>query len=261
MSGFTINYRAPGHPVPDTLYFPELDDHIINQIRRTASFYEEALLEYLYYAVPHGGIFLDVGANIGNHTLFFSRYMADRVLAIEPQPETFSVLQWTVSKNMLENVACLSYAVSSEKGIGVLSLPDGFEKNIGCFTLLPCDKSTRNVEVPVKTLDSLFVDTLAGSEMPVRLIKIDVEGYEHRVLKGARELLNCHHPDIVVEAKNDRVLKDIRQTLSPLGYRVLGRFNATPTYHLSCRSYLRCAACRLNRKVGGFFRKVISLAK
>lgn len=92
MNGFTIDYRAPWRRLPDTLHFPELEDHVIDRVRKNMRFYEADLLEYLYYAVPHAGLFVDVGANIGNHTLFFARYMAERVLAIEPQPETFRAL-------------------------------------------------------------------------------------------------------------------------------------------------------------------------
>jgi FkbM family methyltransferase len=257
MNDFTIDYRAPWRRLPDKLHFPDIKDHITDQVRRSNSFYEAGLLEYLYYAVPHGGIFLDLGANIGNHTLFFAKYLADRVVAIEPQPETFDILQWTIAKNGLKNVECIASAVGSKKGVAELSLPDGYERNRGSFTLVPCAKASRNVRVPVESLDGLLADCLDRWDMPVRLMKIDVEGYEQEALQGAMSILEAHHPDVVVEAQTDDALQKIRQQLSPLKYRVFGCFNATPTYHFTCRGRLRHTAARLNRKARGIVTRIL----
>lgn len=135
-------------------------------------------------------------------------------------------------------------------------LPDGFEKNIGSFTLVPCAKSTGSVDVPVDTLDNLLADTVGGWRLPVRLLKIDVEGYEQEVLRGATGVLKSHRPDVVIEAQSDEALREVQRRLSPLGYRVLECFSATPTYHLTCRGYLDYAVRRLNWKARGFSRRV-----
>lgn len=251
MNAFAINYKAPWRRLPDLLHFPEIADHITDQVHRTNRFYESKLLEYLYYAVPHGGLFLDVGANIGNHTLFFAKYMADDVVAIEPQPDTFRILQWTVANNALQNVECIQSAVGSESGVGKLSLPDGLERNIGSFSLVPCRKPSRVFEVPIETLDQLAAEMVDRRDVPIGLIKIDVEGYEEEVLRGAMGVLKAHRPDIVVEAQCDDALQGVKGLLSPLGYRVAGCFNATPTYHFTCRSCLRQAVGRLEQHLRG----------
>jgi hypothetical protein len=93
--------------------------------------------------------------------------------------------------------------------------------------------------------------------MPVRLMKIDVEGYEQEALQGAMSILEAHHPDVVVEAQTDDALQKIRQQLSPLKYRVFGCFNATPTYHFTCRGRLRHTAARLNRKARGIVTRIL----
>src|SRR5438874_6313231 len=109
MDYFSITYpnSAKRRVVCDkgrSVYFPALDDHISNTIRRLDTFYENDLLEHMYRSIPHSGVFLDVGANIGNHTVFLASFMAEHVVSFEPHPGLFEVLRGVVDKNSLRNV-------------------------------------------------------------------------------------------------------------------------------------------------------------
>ena len=73
-------YRSNrGQVVVDLMGLAE-HDYIVREISREQSFYEDDLLEYLALAAPKGGIFIDVGANIGNHSVYFGKFIKIKLL-------------------------------------------------------------------------------------------------------------------------------------------------------------------------------------
>jgi len=226
---FTISYNG------DVIHVPDLPHHIPNAIRASGAFYEEDLLEHLRTCVRHGGTWVDVGANIGNHTIYFSRYTADRVVSLEPHPETFHVLTATLRKNGLANVCVKNVGASDHVGGATLALPAGFDNNPGSFRMT----ESGDVSIRVETLDLILADT-----PEIRLIKVDVEGHELAVIRGAGETIRRHRPDLVVEAHTDEDRGAILNMLRPLGYRVIGRYACSPTYHFAPWSAGRLLAFR-----------------
>ncbi|CAB3760001.1 hypothetical protein GQ57_30555 [Burkholderia sp. MSh2] len=176
--------------------------------------------------LPPGCVVLDVGANIGVHTLEFARACEAKggiVHAFEPQRILFQMLAGNVALNSYQNVHCHLAAVSSK--LGQLSMPaidysvpssfSGIElgqgrqnENIG--QLPKWDQSQETV--PLITLDSL--------DLPrVDFMKIDVEGMEIDVLEGARNLITKFRPPIYLEyAKNDS--ENLAKLLRELGYTI-----------------------------------------
>lgn len=207
----TRTYKFSGPP----------NDHIFKSIRR-AGFYELDLLHEIQ-AMSLSGTYVDVGANIGNHTVFFSlECAAKRVIAIEPQPEA---LQYLV-KNVVANdvfktstvvVEFINCAVSDVPGRGAMCTRD--DNNLGMARLEAGDS------VSIKTLDDILKDIAK-----VTLIKIDVEGRELQALRGAKETLLRCYPVLAVEATDIESQEAIRDFLDPLGYSVKGPFGATPTW-------------------------------
>jgi FkbM family methyltransferase len=134
---------------------------------------EDALLER--YLRP-GDVFVDVGANVGGFTLKASSIVGERgtVFSIEAHPKTIRYLRGNLELNSAKNVRVFQTAVGDRKGVVH-------------FTTQRCDDanhvSESGVEVPICTLDSLIPD------VPVRLLKIDVEGFELFVLRGAERVL------------------------------------------------------------------------
>jgi FkbM family methyltransferase len=233
---FTITYRG------DSIRFPNVATYITNVIRNAGSFYEIDLLDHLRRYGPRGGLWIDVGANIGNHSVYFGKYTADSVLSIEPHPDTFEMLKATLEAN---GIRCntVNCAAGAAEGTATLSLPAGLEDNSGSFTIMSGGSDA--VEVRVRTLD----DILRIATLPIRLIKIDVEGAEPSVLDGAQETISQHRPDIVVEAHTDELLNEVNKRLLPFGYRNIGRFAYSPTYHFARWSAVRFFAFRLKRKL------------
>lgn len=144
-----------------------------------------ALSVHLDRVAPHwkSGRAIDAGANIGNHSRHFAQFF-ETVEAFEPHPRTFALL----SVNAPSNVSCHQCALGGEPGQAVLhDLPT----NIGGSSLVhESDAPSHRVEV--RTIDEFaFKD--------VGFVKIDVEGFEEHVLRGAHETIERCHPIIVFE--------------------------------------------------------------
>ncbi len=156
--------------------------------------------------VPVGdGFIVDIGANVGEFTLRCAERIAltgsggARVIAIEPNPEVFEGLRANVALNAMDAIVELhSLAISDRIGTASLRLDEPQTNTArGRLTGATPPKSLGvELSVPTTTLDAL----LAGRHLPIRLIKIDVEGAELLALKGAVTILREDHPTLILEA-------------------------------------------------------------
>ena len=135
------------------------------------------------------GMAVDVGANIGNHSLYFSDFFSE-VLAFEPHPLTFKILSINTADAC--NVKCMNCGLSSSEGTAALVI-DGRNMSGARVEQKSYDASTI---ILLRSLDSVLSEI---SGMPVRLMKIDVEGHESEVLAGAEETIREHQPIILFE--------------------------------------------------------------
>lgn len=215
------------------------NDHIYKQISQSCNFYEIDLLEYIHRLKPYfkskqtdKNIVVDVGANIGNHSIYFGSFIADHVIAIEPNPDILDTLRRNLSLN-IDNYTLCEYAVGEKKGSGSIEVPANMGENIGAAKINLKDNKGA---IEISTLDSVLssLNKDLGSMISVSLIKIDVEGMELQVLKGAEQTILEYKPHIFAEAATNEELKKIFNYLQPLGYRKLpGHWAATPVYHFS----------------------------
>jgi FkbM family methyltransferase len=124
-------------------------------------------------------LFVDVGANIGSYTILASGNCGAKTLAIEPVPETVEMLTGNVELNRLfERVKIESCALGEHEGVAHMRTDQDCTSHI-----LPENSDQSGEAVPIKTLDLLL-----ENDDPA-LIKIDVEGYEFPILKGASRTL------------------------------------------------------------------------
>ncbi|MFC7541837.1 FkbM family methyltransferase [Siccirubricoccus deserti] len=163
------------------------------------------------------GLFVDVGANIGNHSLFAAGVCGARVLAFEPAPELADHCAATLAANGL--AASLDLRRQGRAAPGFATLRSGPAGNAGMTALVPAAAGA----VEVVRLDDVLREAPAA-------VKIDVEGMEYAVLEGARGLLQRYHPPLYVEAATEASLAAITALLRPFGYQPEARFNATPTW-------------------------------
>ena len=159
------------------------------------AFFERMELAFLADRLPKGMRVIDAGANTGNHTAFFAAVMqAAVVVPIEPEPRACRALRAAVRGNGLSNV--------DERLLGC-----GAGANASRMAAV-CDEcaglgGTRLVTDPSGAVLVAPLDTLW--QEPIDFIKIDVEGMEMAVLRGAQGLIAQHRPYIFVEVLDDRV--------------------------------------------------------
>jgi FkbM family methyltransferase len=210
-------------------------DVIAREIRERSLFFEIGLLEHIYLSVAGRGVFLDVGANIGNHSVFFAKFCADHVLAVEPNPKVLPLLRRNLKTNAPGRHTVFPFAVAARPGVGHMTVRPNFETNIGGsqVEILSSVTVDRIDTIQVTTLDALLPQSAPLlAKYPLTLVKIDVEGMECEVLKGAHNLLTCHRPHLVIELATEDARASMRSFLRDRGYHDSGRrFGWTPTYH------------------------------
>jgi FkbM family methyltransferase len=159
-----------------------------------------------HFNTKQGDIVVDVGAHIGKYTIIASKRVGanGKVIAIEAHPGNYEMLNRNIKLNGLTNVTTLNYAVYSKESKVKLFLP-GEKSNHSIYnTLLPSRATDEGkfVEVTADTLDNLLQKN-GISNAEVNWLKIDVEGAELEVLKGAHVVLsNSNHIRLLIEVHN-----------------------------------------------------------
>lgn len=198
------------------LDMPE-EDHITRVVQETATFYEVGLLEDLTRRTRPRDLVIDVGAFIGNHTVYMAGVADLEVISIEPFRGSAEMLANNVSINGLDSLVEIhSVAAGSEDGTGTAEIVD--EDNLGMVRI-----ARGGGEVPIRTLDSI----VAGRS--IKALKIDVEGMELEVLDGATRTIEGSEPLIYVETSDILAERDLMEWMRQHGYRFTREFNETPT--------------------------------
>jgi FkbM family methyltransferase len=162
--------------------------------------YEPELREIFRTVLPAGGVAVDVGANVGWHTLLMARLVGEggRVLAAEANPSVRARLQEHLHLNRIRQVEVVAYALADTEGTVAFHAPEADDPGAGNGHVLSAvDGVDRGIiRVETRTLDT--VCTAAQVER-LDLIKIDVEGFEWPVVKGAEQTIARFRPHIVFE--------------------------------------------------------------
>ena len=161
---------------------------------------------------------LDIGAHIGNHSLYFSQYF-EKVIAFEPHPTTFEILKLNASS--VDNITTINLGCSNIYCKKTATEPVG---NSGGTTIEKSLKSrtlSRNVDFFLTPLDEMEVLKDIDS---IDFMKVDVEGHEYECLSGAMRLLKQHSPVIGCEILTNSIangMSPINQILDEVGYRYM----------------------------------------
>ncbi|WP_414620523.1 FkbM family methyltransferase [Calothrix sp. CCY 0018] len=153
--------------------------------------------------VKPGDTVLDIGANIGAVTVWLSKLVGDRgqVHSFEPNPELQSILETTFARNKMSNTRLHPIALGAEEGSLELRIP---QNHPGMGSLVR-NRETGNcdvVEVLVRRLSKIADEQGIKS---IKLIKIDVEGFEAEVFKGGREVLLKTRPEAIIFELNEKL--------------------------------------------------------
>ncbi len=208
----TLHPKHNGIPVPIT--YNSLGH--IKEVEKHGKFFEYGMLEAIEKLPYRPGICMDIGANIGNHTVFFSKFCKfDEVWAFEPSPNSFLLLERNIIDTFCENVLYDNCAIGCEPGFISMTNNDtnpSWNKING--------KGDISI-VPIQT------------NKKVALMKIDVEGHELEVIKGAYEVIESEKPELFIEWHEG--YEPILNAL-PKGYRYVKTYNNAPSHHFTFKN-------------------------
>jgi FkbM family methyltransferase len=171
----------------------------------------------------HSDNFVDVGAHIGRYSIIAAKRIGSlgRVIAIEAHPETFELLKKNIELNGLHNVTTINSVVTSQEGRVRLYLP-GQDSGFTVYNTIMVNraKPTENfLEVEANTLDNIVEST---NITEVNWIKIDVEGAELEVLKGAVNTLSSNTDlTLLIEVHGDANYKPILEVFEEYKFQIV----------------------------------------
>ncbi|HRN93192.1 MAG TPA: FkbM family methyltransferase [Chitinophagales bacterium] len=146
--------------------------------------------------------FIDVGANIGFVSLAAAKFCSQgKVFSFEANPDTFKILEENIRLNNFKNIQPYSMGLGSEKSV-LKIFPNTLKNNRGGASMVQSDlnKDEVGVEVAIDKLDNVL-----DGNTTISMMKIDVEGFEMEVLKGATALLSSKNaPALIVECSESR---------------------------------------------------------
>jgi FkbM family methyltransferase len=187
---------------------------------RNGAPYENALLKEIKQ-MNLKGTYLDVGAHIGNHTLYFAIVCGVDVIAVEPfeavRKQLYANLELNADrfKVLKDRVQVVPVALGAERGFGVWDIRQNPETNrpnrfLNTQFSLPAEMDKI---APIHRFDDLFPEP--GK---ISLVKLDVEGMEADALVGMTDMLKESQPVVYAESHSPQFSHQIGEVLLPLGY-------------------------------------------
>ena len=186
--------------------------------------FELTVAEALWRLADPGETALDIGANVGQMTAVLAYRVGHRgrVLAFEPNDEVRAELEYNVgawkAAGALAEIQPMAVALSDRNGDGELLLPSAYEWNRGLASVAAQGSALAGRRIPIRLarLDDVIADDVA-----IGVAKLDVEGHEELVLRGATALLAAGRIRDIVFEDHARYPTNVSRLLEQSGYRVL----------------------------------------
>lgn len=198
-------------------------------LRRASAWYargdnEPAVQAAVRDNLAPGGVFIDVGANVGFFSLIAARTVgpAGRVFSLDPVPANAAAIRRNASLNSLDNLTVIEAAVCAEDAQSELTVTRHPGGAVLAGLAAPPDPVER-IKVRTVSIDGLV---RSGETPPPTLVKIDVEGAELDVLRGMESTARTHRPRVICElddadpAALDSKIAGVTDTLRGWGYAV-----------------------------------------
>ena len=172
-------------------------------------------------------IVLDIGANVGQTSLWMDQYLKNKglnyhIYAFEPHPITYYKLSTNLNLNQSTKITPFNIGLSNIHS--ELELVEDCETNSGGFRIGKISPTQKGVKIPVTTIDDFVKENQIKS---IDFIKIDVEGFEFKVLQGAAGILRLQHPNLYIEFCPQNLMEQsdspeqIIQFLIEFGYTII----------------------------------------
>lgn len=178
--------------------------------------YELETLSFFKKKIKKGNVFVDVGANIGQHSIFVSKLVEDngKVISFEPIKKLYSQFLKSIEVNNIKNIKPYNFACGDVNEDGQISI---CKNNAGASSILTKNKNQEIQKIKIRKLDDLI-------KSKVDFIKIDVEGYEPQVIFGAKNIIKKYKPKILLEY-NPKIYHD--KGLSMFSFLIEEGYNFT----------------------------------
>lgn len=180
-----INFFKPDFVMvgKNKLYIDK-NDRVVSAKLLLDGVWEEYETELFQKSIRLADIVVDIGANIGYHTVIAAGLVGKKghVYAFEPDPHNFQLLTKSVTSNNFQNVTLINKALADKKGKSKLFLSN--EDNHGDLRIFDSKDKRRSIPIEQTTLDDYF-----GKKQKINVIKMDVQGAEGLILRGATSIL------------------------------------------------------------------------
>ena len=171
-----------------TKMFINQNDHVISKQLAFRYSYEEEEINFLKTKISPGMTVIDIGANIGYHTLLFSKWVKPygKIFAFEPDPTNFKLLKKNITANQIKNIVSFKNAVSdkNDKISLFLSEDNSGDHRINDLLIFKNDNMRKKIGTHSVKLDSVF-----SKSQKIDFIKIDIQGSEIQALNGMQNIL------------------------------------------------------------------------
>jgi FkbM family methyltransferase len=217
-----------------------IKDHI-SMVFQYNNFYDINMLSQISN-LKLSGTYIDIGAHIGNHSLFFAIFCnSTKVISCEGNPINYSYLNKNIlNNNLTDKIIPYNFIIDSNnnlvKNIGYSSL---YSNNTGCSIVI--DDNTNTNYSNIQSVKTMTIDSLTLNEDNIVLIKLDIEGYEYQALLGSEDTIKKYHPYIIIELHSEyyngqknvdcatnKYEKEIWEFLKKYNYKVI--YNASCDY-------------------------------
>jgi FkbM family methyltransferase len=160
--------------------------------------FEEEELSFVKEVLTDGDIFIDIGANVGLFSLIASDCIGatGSIISFEPSPVTFNRLQENITLNAIENSDLRNIGLSNQSGETNFYISDNGYDAWDSFAPSQDNKLQKTISVAVSSLDKELQQV---DKSRIKLVKIDVEGWEKYVIMGGENLFRNYAPIVMVE--------------------------------------------------------------
>ena len=198
--------------------------------------WSEAEVNLLKQLLPNNDNIIEIGSNIGTHTIPLAKQVINGglVYAIEPQHQNHKLLLENIKDNEIKNVKVLKVAISSKEGKAYMNtFNENMTSNYGDSRIFSVN--FKDAEgVPVKTLDNLFIKEIKEKKS-IKLIKCDAQGQELNIILGSRKIIDIYKPYLYLQNGDINTSKALIEEIKRMGYIMF--WHLPPLY--SPDNYLR----------------------
>lgn len=178
--------------------------------------YELPFARRIAAAVPKGGVCYDIGGWHGFFTGVMAAQGAGQVFVFEPLPDNIARIEKLKALNPALPIQVQAMALSDQDGeMELVIMPDTSMAKLTASDFQREASTDRRITVRTATIDGLVA---SGAAPPPRMMKLDVEGAEMMVLKGAAKTLEQHRPVIFSEVHSSALMTEVKAYLGALGY-------------------------------------------